>query len=139
MAETGTNGPNDGRQRIPPLSPFEEAAKFTRAIRVGERIIVSGNIGVEADGSVSEDTGRQATRCFEQIIEYIQQLGGTSADVVRIRMFVTDIADAEVVTAAFTAAVGHARPTGTLVGISALAGAAFKVEIEAEAIVGAGQ
>ncbi|WP_246021764.1 Rid family hydrolase [Alteraurantiacibacter aquimixticola] len=133
------NGPNDGRQRIPPLSPFEEQAKFTRAIRVGERIIVSGNIGVEADGSVSPDAGRQAERCFEQIIDYIQQLGGQSGDLVRVRMFVTDIADAEVVTAAFTKFCGHARPTGTLVAIVALAGPAFKVEIEAEAIVGAGQ
>lgn len=132
-------GPFDGRQRIPPLGAFEESAKFTRAIRVGERIIVAGNIGVEADGSVSPDAGRQAERCFEQIIDYIQQLGGRSDDIVRVRMFVTDIADAMVVTNAFTAACGHARPTGTLLAISALAGPAFKVEIEAEAIVGAGQ
>ena len=138
MAESNNNGPNDGRQRIPPLSPFEESAKFTRAIRVGDRIIVSGNIGVEEDGSIAEDAGRQAERCFEQIIDYVQQLGGTSADMVRVRMFVTDIADADAVTAAFTAAVGHARPTGTLVAVAALAGP-FKVEIEAEAIIGAGQ
>ena len=131
-------GPNDGRQRIPPLSPFEEQAQFTRAIRVGDRILVSGNIGVEEDGSISPDAGRQAERCFELILDYIQQLGGTSADMVRVRMYVTDIADAEAVTAAFTAAVGHARPTGTLVAVAALAGP-FTVEIEAEAIVGAGQ
>jgi enamine deaminase RidA (YjgF/YER057c/UK114 family) len=131
--------PADGRQRIPALSPFEESAKFTRAIRVGDRIIVSGNVGGEADGSFSPDAGRQAERCFEQILEYIGQLGGHSGDVVRVRMFVTDIKDAEVVTAAFTKAVGHARPTGTLVGVAALASPAFKVEIEAEAIVGSGQ
>lgn len=132
------NGPNDGRQRIPPLSRFEEQAKFTRAIRVDNRIIVSGNIGVEEDGSIAPDAGRQAERCFEQIIDYIQQLGGTSSDIVRVRMYVTDIADAEVVTAAFTAACGHARPTGTLVAVAALAGP-FSVEIEAEAVIGAGQ
>ena len=142
MAEpdNGLNdGPNDGRQRIPPLSAFEEQAKFTRAMRVGDRIIVSGNIGTEADGSISPDAGRQAERCFEQILDYISQLGGQSGDLVRVRMFVTDIADAMAVTNAFTAACGHARPCGTLVAISALAGPAFKVEIEAEAIVGAGQ
>lgn len=130
--------PNDGRQRIPPLSPFEEQAKFTRAIRVGDRIIVSGNVGTEADGSLSPDTGRQAERCFEQIISYIEQLGGHSGDLVRVRMFVTDIDDAMKVTAAFTKFCGHARPTGTLVAVVALAGP-FKVEIEAEAIIGAGQ
>ena len=139
MADEDTNGPDDGRQRIPPLSPFEEAAKFTRAIRVGDRIIVSGNIGVEADGTISPDAGRQAERCFELITDYIQQLGGQSGDAVRVRMYVTDIADADAVTAAFTKAFGHARPTGTLIGITALAGPAFKVEIEAEAIIGAGQ
>lgn len=131
--------PQDGRQRIPPLSRFEEEASFTRAMRVGDRIIVSGNVGTEANGAIAVDTGRQAERCFEQILEYIQQLGGQSGDVVRVRMFVTDIADAEAVTAAFTQAVGHARPTGTLVAVSALAAPEFKVEIEAEAIVGAGQ
>ena len=78
-------------------------------------------------------------RCFEQILDYIGQLGGHSGDVVRVRMFVTDINDAEAVTAAFTKAVGHARPTGTLVAVSALAGPNFKVEIEAEAIVGSRQ
>ena len=125
--------PNDGRQRIPPLSQFEEEAKFTRAMRVGDRIIVAGNV---ASG---ETAGEQATRCFEQIVDYIQQLGGQSGDVVRVRMFVTDIADAQAVTAAFTKAVGHARPTGTLVAVAALASPAFKVEIEAEAVIGAGQ
>ena len=131
--------PQDGRQRIPPLSRFEEEASFTRAIRVGDRIIVSGNVGGEADGSFSPDAGRQAERCFEQILEYITQLGGQSGDVVRVRMFVTDIADAQAVTAAFTKYVGHARPTGTLVAVAALAAPVFKVEIEAEAIIGSGQ
>ena len=131
--------PADGRQRIPALSPFEEAAGFTRAIRVGDRILVSGTVGVEADGSISPDAGRQAARCFELILEYIGQLGGQSGDVVRVRMFVTDIADADAVTAAFTRAVSHARPTGTLVAISALYSPAWKCEIEAEAVIGAGQ
>ena len=125
--------PQDGRQRIPALSRFEEEAKFTRAIRVGDRIIVAGNV---ASG---ETAGEQATRCFEQIVDYIQQLGGQSGDVVRVRMFVTDINDAQAVTAAFTRAVGHARPAGTLVAVAALAAPIFKVEIEAEAVIGAGQ
>ena len=125
--------PQDGRQRIPALSRFEEEASFTRAIRVGDRIIVAGNV------APGETAGEQATRIFEQIVDYFQQLGGQSGDVVRVRMFVTDIADAQAVTAAFTRAVGHARPTGTLVAVAALAAPQFKVEIEAEAIIGAGQ
>lgn len=127
--------PEDGRQRIPPLSPFEEEAGFTRALRVGERIVVSGTVGVEADSSVAEDAGAQADRCFALIAGHIADLGGSMADVVRVRMFVTDIANADAVTAAFTRALGHVRPTGTLVAIAALYDPRWKVEIEAEAIV----
>ena len=128
--------PTDGRQRIPPLSPFEEQAGFTRALRAGNRIVVSGNVGVEADGSVSPDAGKQADRCFALMREYVEQLGGRMEDVVRVRMFVTDIADADAVTAAFSRALGHVRPTGTLVAIAALYHPSWKVEIEAEAVVG---
>ena len=60
-------------------------------------------------------------------------------DVVRIRMFVTDIADAMTVSAAFSRALKATRPTGTLVAISALADPRWKVEIEADAIIGSGQ
>ena len=125
--------PQDGRQRIPALSRFEEEASFTRAIRVGDRIIVAGNV---AGG---ETAGEQATRCFEQIVDYIQQLGGQSGDVVRVRMFVTDIKDADAVSAAFTRALKPTRPCGTLVQIVTLYGPQFKVEIEADAVIGSGQ
>lgn len=139
MAEAKGNGPQDGRQRIPPLSPFEEQAGFTRAIRIGERILVSGTVGTEADGSVSPDAGRQAERCFEQILDYIEQLGGHVGDVVRVRMFVTDISYADAVTAAFSSALSHVRPTGTLVAIAGLYSPDWKCEIEAEAVIGSGQ
>jgi enamine deaminase RidA (YjgF/YER057c/UK114 family) len=131
--------PADGRQRIPALSPFEEEIGFTRAIRAGNVIAVSGTVGVEADGSVKEDAGAQADRCFALIREHIEQLGGHMGDVVRIRMFVTDIADAMTVSAAFSRALKATRPTGTLVAISALADPRWKVEIEADAVIGSGQ
>ena len=124
------------RSRIPPLSPFEEQAGFTRALRAGNRIICSGTVGVEEDSSVSPDAGRQADRCFALIREYIEELGGRMEDVVRVRMFATDIADADAITAAFTRALGHVRPTGTLVAVAALYHPSWKVEIEAEAVIG---
>ena len=137
--EQQANGPHDGRQRIPALSPFEEQAGFTRALRIGDRIVVSGQVGVEADGSVSEDAGAQADRCFAMIRDYVEQLGGQMADMVRIRMFVTDIADADAVTAAFSRALAHARPAATLVAIAGLYDPRWKCEIEAEAVIGSGQ
>lgn len=124
------------RTRIPPLSPFEEQAGFTRALRIGNRIVVSGTIGIEADGAVDPNAGAQADRCFALIRQCVEQLGGAMDDVVRVRMFVIDIGDADAVTAAFTRALGHVRPTGTLVAIAALYQPSWKVEIEAEAVVG---
>ena len=124
------------RKRIRPLSPFEEQAGFTRALRAGNRIVCSGTVGVEEDGSVSADAGRQADRCFAQLRQYIEELGGRMEDVVRVRMFATDIKDADAITAAFTRALGHVRPTGTLVAIAALYHPSWKVEIEAEAVIG---
>lgn len=123
------------RSRIPPLSPFEEEIGFTRALRVGDRILCSGVTAVMPDGTVPADAGAQADRCFAQIITYIEQLGGKAEHVVRVRMFVTDIADADAVSAAFSRALKCARPTGTLVAIAALYRPDWKVEIEAEAVV----
>jgi enamine deaminase RidA (YjgF/YER057c/UK114 family) len=124
------------RTRIPPLSPFEEQAGFTRALRAGNRIICSGTIGVEDDGSVSPDAGKQADRCLALIQQYVERLGGAMEDVVRVRMFATDIKDADAITAAFTRALGAFRPTGTLVAVAALYHPSWKVEIEAEAVIG---
>ena len=123
------------RSRIPPLSPFEEEIGFTRAIRVGDRILCSGVTAVLPDGSVPADAGAQADRCFTQIISYIEQLGGQAEHVVRVRMFVTDMADADAVSAAFARALKCARPTGTLVAVAALYRPEWKVEIEAEAMI----
>jgi enamine deaminase RidA (YjgF/YER057c/UK114 family) len=122
-------------ERIPPLSPFEWEIGFTRALRVGNQIWVSGITAVMPDGSVPAEAGAQADRCFAEIIRYIEQLGGQADDVVRVRMFVTNIADANAVSAAFSRAVKIARPTGTLVAVAALARPDWKVEIEAEALV----
>lgn len=131
--------PADGRQRIPALSPFEEEIGFTRAIRAGNLVAVSGTVGAEADGSVKEDAGEQADRCFELIRQHIEALGGHMGDVVRIRMFVTDIKYADAVSAAFSRALKATRPTGTLVAIAGLYDPRWKVEIEADAVIGSGQ
>ena len=122
------------RTRIPPLSAFEEEIGFTRALRVGDHIFVAGTVAEMADGVVM-DAGAQADDCFRQIIAHIEELGGTALDVVRVRMFVTDIADADAISAAFTRAMKPTRPVGTLVQVAALYGPDWKCEIEAEAVV----
>ena len=131
--------PADGRQRIPAQSPFEEEIGFTRAIRAGNLIAVSGTVGTEADGSVKEDCGAQADRCYALIRQHIEQLGGHIGDVVRVRMFVTDMADADAASAAFSRALGATRPAATLVAIAGLYDPRWKIEIEADAVIGSGQ
>jgi enamine deaminase RidA (YjgF/YER057c/UK114 family) len=121
------------RKRIPPRSKFEEEVGFTRALRVGDRIVVAGTVDDRKDPPL--DAGQQADRCYELIASYIEELGGTMADVVRVRMFVTDIAYADAVSAAFTKHLKATCPTGTLVAITALYRPEILVEIEAEAIV----
>jgi enamine deaminase RidA (YjgF/YER057c/UK114 family) len=125
-------------RRIPPLSPFEEEIGFTRALRIGDRILVSGMTAVMPDGSVPAEAGAQADRCFAEILRYIKELGGQPTEVVRVRMFVTNIADADAVSAAFSRAMKPARPVATLVAIAALYRPDWKVEIEAEAVVQSG-
>ena len=122
------------RTRIPPRSKFEDEVGFTRALRAGDRIVVAGTVDDRNPPALT--AGEQADRIYELIGSYIEELGGTMKDVVRVRMFVTDIADPEAVSAAFTKHLKATCPTGTLVAISALYRPEIKVEIEAEAIVG---
>ncbi len=124
------------RRRIEPRSPFEAEIGFTRALRTGSRILVSGTVATEPDGSVTPGGGgAQARRCFAQIVSYIEELGGRREDVVRIRMFVTDMADADDISAAFSEWFRDVRPVATLVAVAGLYSPEWKVEIEAEAEV----
>src|SRR5690349_20624285 len=102
-------------------SPYEAAFGFSRALRVGRRIFVSGTAPVEADGSSTHgDAAAQARRCFAIILKAIEELGGRPADVVRTRMFITDPADAEAVGAVHGELFGQVRPAATMVVVAAL-------------------
>ena len=79
----------------------------------------------------------QAERCFTLILRAIEELGGTAADVVRTRMFLTDFDDQTAVGAVHARFFGDAKPAATMVGVSWLCRKEWKVEIEAEAIVSA--
>ena len=84
------------------------------------------------------DAEAQARRCFEIILAAVEQLGGTAADVVRTRMFLVDAADAEAVGRAHQAVFGEARPAATMVVVAGLLRPEWRVEIEAEAVLGGG-
>jgi len=104
---------------------------------VGKRIFVSGTAPVEPDGSSTPgDAAAQARRCFAIILGAIEELGGSAAEVVRTRMFITDPADAEAIGAVHGELFGLVRPAATMVVVSALLRPEWRIEIEAEALVG---
>jgi len=118
-------------------SPYEAAYGFARAVRVGNRIVVAGTAPVEPDGSsTSGDAAAQTRRCFAIIIDAIEELGGTPADVVRTRMFITDPTDADAVGAVHGELFADIRPAATMVVVAALLRPEWRIEIEAEALVG---
>lgn len=117
-------------------SPYEVAYGFSRAVRVGNRILVSGTGPVEANGSSTPgDAAAQARRCFAIILKAIRELGGSADNVVRTRMYVVDAGDADRVGAVHGEIFGQVRPAATMVVVKALLRKEWLVEIEAEALV----
>jgi enamine deaminase RidA (YjgF/YER057c/UK114 family) len=124
-------------RRTSGCSPYEVAYGFSRALRVGNRILVSGTAPVEADDtSTPGDAAAQARRCFAIILQAVGELGGSAADVVRTRMFITDPADGDAIGAVHGEVFGEVRPASTMVVVSALLRPEWRVEIEAEALIG---
>lgn len=117
-------------------SPFEPVYGYSRAVRVGNRIDVAGCAPIEPDGSSTPgDAGVQAARCIAIIGEALEALGGSFADVVRTRMYITDAADSDLVGRAHGSAFKNVRPASTMLVVPALIRPEWKVEIEAEAII----
>jgi enamine deaminase RidA (YjgF/YER057c/UK114 family) len=126
-----------GRLRIDTGSVWEPIAGYSRAVRVGDRILVSGTTATHGGGEVvcPGDMRGQAVYILDKIEASIDALGGSLEDVVRTRVFVRDAAQWEPVARVHGRYLGHVRPANTLVEVSNLIGD-YEVEIEAEAIVG---
>jgi enamine deaminase RidA (YjgF/YER057c/UK114 family) len=105
-------------------------------MRIDDRVIVSGTAPVWPDGKVDPDPEAQATRCLEIIGDALAALGASPADVVRTRMYLTDPADWEAVGRAHGRLFRDVRPAATMVVVAALLDPRWRVEIEAEAIIG---
>jgi enamine deaminase RidA (YjgF/YER057c/UK114 family) len=121
------------RRLISSGSPFEATIGFSRAVRVGERVLVSGTAPVWPDGSCPDDVAIQARRCLEIIETALAEAGASMAEVVRTRMFITDAADADAIGRVHGEVFGAVRPAATMVVVAALLDPRWKVEIEAEA------
>jgi len=116
-------------------SRWEPIFGYSRAVRTGNVIAVSGTVGANADGTYAPSMAAQARRALEIIGAAIEALGGRLEHVVRTRMFVTDISKSQELSAVHGAVFGDIRPVATLVEISRLIHPDAQIEIEADAIL----
>ena len=121
------------RRRISSGSPYEPVIGFSRAVRAGARVLVSGTGPVMPDGGCPESTAAQARRCWEIVLAALAEAGASAADVVRTRTLLTPAADAEGAMAAHGEVFGDVRPASTMVVVHALLDPRWTVEVEAEA------
>ena len=124
------------RRRIAGPSPYEAEIGFSRAVRVGDRVLVAGTTPIWEDGSCDPDPEVQFARCVEIVSAALDQAGASLADVVRTRQFIVDPDDADAIGRAHSAAFGEVGPASTMVVVAALLDPRWKVELEAEAVIG---
>jgi enamine deaminase RidA (YjgF/YER057c/UK114 family) len=124
------------RQRYSSGSPFERTVGYSRAVRVGGLVLVSGTTAAGPDGPVGgADAGKQAAEPLGRVADALRQAGARVADVVRTRVYLTDLADFDAVAREHARVFGDARPATTFVGTSGLVRPDLLVEIDADAIV----
>ncbi|MGH2969394.1 MAG: RidA family protein [Solirubrobacteraceae bacterium] len=118
-------------------SPFEPTIGFSRAVRAGDSVFVAATAAIWPDGHVDDDVAIQARRALEIIEQALKESGATLGDVVRTRVFLVDAGDGEAVAAVHGEVFGEIRPASGFIVVSGFLDPRFRLEIEADAIVGA--
>jgi enamine deaminase RidA (YjgF/YER057c/UK114 family) len=125
----------NGRRYASTGSPWEPIVGYSRAVRTGPTITVTGTVGLGPDGKFAAGAAAQTRRALEIIQAAIEALGGKLTDIVRTRIFVTDISQWEAVGKVHGEILGGIRPATTMVQVAKLIEDRALVEIEADAIV----
>jgi len=120
------------RQNLSGSSPFEPLIGFSRAVRVGDAIYVSGTGPVGAD---DQDVEAQTRQIFKIAAEVLERAGSSLNDVVRTRMYLTHAADWEAVGRVHGELFQHVRPAATMVVVAQLLNPKWRVEIELDAVI----
>lgn len=124
------------RAAIGTNAPWEPIVGYSRAVRVGPFVAITGTTALDADGNLvgEGDPALQARTCLANVLAALERVGATRDDVVRTRIYVTDIGSWEAIGREHGAVFGDVRPATTMVEVSALIDPRMLVEIEADAI-----
>ena len=125
------------RQNVSSGSPYEPVFGFSRAVRIGNVVAVAGTVGWKPDGTISAGDGAyaQAKRTIATIEKALGEAGARLSDVIRTRIYITDLGFTDDVARAHREAFGDIRPASTLLCVKALASPDMLVEIEADAVL----
>lgn len=124
------------RTSIPSGSPWEPIVGYSRAYRAGNMVFVSGTTGTDGNGDPVGDLQTQVRHAMEKVRQALDQAGSSLYQVVRTRMFVTDITRWEEIGRIHAEFFGEVRPATSMVEVSRLIGEGIEFEIEAVAVIG---
>ncbi len=125
-----------GREVAITGAPWEPVIGYSRAMRVGDRIEVTGTIGLGENGACPDDPAEQMRNSLAIVIRAIEMLGGRREDILRTRIYLTDISLWEEVGRIHAELLSGVLPTTTMVEVSRLADPSALLEVEASAVVG---
>ncbi len=123
------------RSRSSSGSPYEGTVGFSRAVRMGQHISVSGTAPIWPDGRVDPDPLAQTRRCWDIALAALEELGGSKDDVIRTRHYIVDPDSVDSVSQVHGEVFGGIRPASTIVVVARLVDERWLVEVEVDAIV----
>ena len=130
-----TTADRAGRKTASSGSKWEPIMGYSRAVRAGNWIAVTGSVGINADGTYSKSLGDQTRRSLAIIRAAVESLGGRLENIIRTRMYVTDVSKWEEVARVHGEVFAEIRPATSILEVAKLIDADALIEIEADAIV----